>query len=64
MIQLTDSALDAVRNAIKGAAEPVGGLRIQVEAGGCAGYKYMMGLVDQAEPDDTIIEHRRCVIVC
>ncbi len=56
MIQLTDSALDAVRNAIKGAAEPVGGLRIQVEAGGCAGYKYMMGLVDQAEPDDTIIE--------
>ncbi len=28
-----------------------------VEAGGCAGYKYMMGLVDQADIDDTVIEH-------
>ena len=56
MINLTDSALNAVQNAISGAAEPVGGLRIMVEAGGCAGYKYMMGLVNEAEPDDTVIE--------
>src|SRR5271165_3198338 len=56
MINLTDSALDAVQNAIAGAAEPVGGLRIMVEAGGCAGFKYMMGLVNEAEPDDTVIE--------
>jgi iron-sulfur cluster assembly accessory protein len=27
-----------------------------VEAGGCAGYKYMMGLVNDADPDDTVIE--------
>ena len=57
MINLTDSALNAVRNAISGAGRPVGGLRIMVEAGGCAGYKYMMGLVDQADSDDTVIEH-------
>ena len=57
MINLTDSALNAVRNAISGAGRPVGGLRIMVEAGGCAGYKYMMGLVDQADIDDTVIEH-------
>jgi len=56
MINLTDSALNAVRSALSGAAEPVGGLRIMVEAGGCAGYKYMMGLVRDAEPDDTVIE--------
>jgi iron-sulfur cluster assembly accessory protein len=56
MINLTDSALNAVRNAIAGAADPVGGLRIMVEAGGCAGYKYQMGLVREAEPDDTVIE--------
>jgi iron-sulfur cluster assembly accessory protein len=43
-------------NAISGAAKPVGGLRIMVEAGGCAGYKYMMGLVDDPTPDDTVIE--------
>ena len=43
MINLTDSALNAVRSAIAGAVEPVGGLRIMVETGGCAGYKYVIG---------------------
>lgn len=56
MINLTDSALNAVRSAIQGAAEPAGGLRIMVEAGGCAGYKYMMGLVNAARPEDTVVE--------
>jgi iron-sulfur cluster assembly protein len=56
MISLTNSALNAVRSAISGAPDPVGGLRIMVEAGGCAGYKYMMGLVQDADPDDTVIE--------
>ena len=41
MINLTDSALNAVRNAISTASKPVDGLRIMVEAGGCAGYKYI-----------------------
>ena len=45
MIHLTDSAINAVRNAIKGASEPVQGLRLKVETGGCAGNKYLMGLV-------------------
>lgn len=56
MINLTDSALNAVRNAISTANKPVDGLRIMVEAGGCAGLKYNMGLVNAAEPDDTVIE--------
>lgn len=56
MINFTDSAINAVRSAIQGASAPVGGLRIMVEAGGCAGYKYQMGLVNEAEPDDTVIE--------
>jgi len=56
MINLTDSALDAVRNAISTSPRPVGGLRIMVEAGGCAGYKYILGLVDEVDPDDTVIE--------
>jgi iron-sulfur cluster assembly accessory protein len=56
MINLTDSALNAVRSAISTAAEPVDGLRIMVEAGGCAGLKYNMGLVKEVDPDDTVIE--------
>jgi len=56
MITLTNSALNAVKTAIGAATEPVDGLRIMVETGGCAGYKYLMGLVNEPKPDDTIIE--------
>ncbi len=56
MIHLTESAVNAVRSAISGAGVPLEGLRIAVDAGGCAGFKYMMGLVAQAEPDDAVVE--------
>ncbi|MGA8172662.1 MAG: iron-sulfur cluster assembly accessory protein [Methylocystis sp.] len=56
MIHLTESALNAVQTAISGASDPVDGLRIMVEAGGCAGYQYKMGLVREAGPDDTVIQ--------
>ena len=65
MIVLTDSAVDAVRTAIGNAAAKqaeasTGGLRIQVDAGGCAGYKYMMGLVATPEPDDAVVSTGGC----
>jgi iron-sulfur cluster assembly protein len=56
MIQLTDSALNAVRSAIAGAGQEVEGLRIMVEAGGCAGFKYVMGLVNETNPSDHVFE--------
>jgi iron-sulfur cluster assembly protein len=56
MIELTDSAVNAIRSAIAGSDGPVQGLRIMVEAGGCAGYKYMMGLVSDRQPEDVVIE--------
>jgi iron-sulfur cluster assembly protein len=56
MITLTDNALEAVRSAITGAPQSVEGLRIMVESGGCAGYKYMMGLVAEANPADVVVE--------
>src|SRR5271157_5780404 len=56
MIQLTESAVNAVRSAIVGAKKPVEGLRIMVESGGCAGFKYTMGLVSDIDPADLIIE--------
>ena len=57
MIQLTESAVNAVRSAIAGAKQPVEGLRIMVEAGGCAGFKYLMGLVADVDPADLVVEH-------
>lgn len=56
MIHLTESALQAVRTAMASAKEPASGLRLMVETGGCAGYKYAMGLVPAPAPDDEVVE--------
>jgi len=56
MIELTESAATAIRTAISGAQAPVEGLRIMVQAGGCAGHKYMMGLVQSAQEGDLAFE--------
>ena len=56
MIHLTESAINAVRSAIAGASAPVEGLRIAVDAGGCAGFKYTMGLVAEINPEDLVVE--------
>jgi len=58
MINLTQSAAGALQTAITTSADPVSGLRIFVEAGGCAGYKYMMGLVPEGRPEDVVCEDR------
>lgn len=31
-------------------------MRITVESGGCAGFKYIMGLANETNSDDTVIE--------
>ncbi len=56
MIHLTENAVNAVRTAISRANAPIEGLRLAVDAGGCAGFKYMMGLVAEADPDDVVVE--------
>jgi iron-sulfur cluster assembly accessory protein len=54
MITLTDSAANAMRDAISAAG--VQGLRLGVQPGGCAGMTYRMGLVKDASPDDLVVE--------
>lgn len=56
MITLTDNAATAVRNAITKATNPVTGLRITVEAGGCAGMKYLIGLVAEPKAEDVVVQ--------
>lgn len=55
MINLTANALNAVRGVIS--TSGASGLRITVESGGCAGFKYIMGLANETTSDDTVIEH-------
>ena len=62
MIQLTDNAVAAIKTALARAAENAGpgartaeGLRIMVQTGGCAGFKYMMGLEARTRDGDELV---------
>jgi iron-sulfur cluster assembly accessory protein len=55
MLTLTDKAQKAVSRFIKGAEEPVAGLRISVTGGGCSGRQYAMALEGAPRTDDTLV---------
>ncbi|NRP75513.1 Iron-sulfur cluster insertion protein ErpA [Ensifer psoraleae] len=56
MVTLTDSAIAAIKFAVTQAPEPANGLRIKVEAGGCSGFKYNLGLESEPRDGDAVIE--------
>ncbi|PJR10728.1 iron-sulfur cluster assembly accessory protein [Sinorhizobium meliloti] len=56
MITLTDSAIAAVKFALSRASEPANGLRITVQAGGCSGFRYHLGLDSESRDGDAVIE--------
>ncbi|MBN2907830.1 MAG: iron-sulfur cluster assembly accessory protein [Rhodobacteraceae bacterium] len=56
MIQITQAARDAMATAIQGAGQPIAGLRVMVQSGGCAGLQYTMALELTREADDAVVE--------
>ncbi len=56
MIDLTPEAASAVKSAMSRAGKTEAGLRITVQNGGCAGYKYLIGLDSEPRADDNVIE--------
>lgn len=56
MIVLTPEAASAVKNAMARTGKTEAGLRIMIEAGGCAGYKYSIGLDAEPRSDDAVVE--------
>jgi len=56
MIVLTAEAANAVKDAMTRAGKVEAGLRIMVESGGCAGYKYLIGLDAEPRSDDVVFE--------
>ncbi len=62
MIRLTDNAVAAIKSALSRASErtvatapSAEGLRIMVQTGGCAGFKYLMGLEAATRDGDEVV---------
>lgn len=55
MVTLTEAAVSTLEQVIARAGGAAKGLRLAVTDGGCAGYKYEMGLEAQAGDDDTVL---------
>ncbi|MHB1022649.1 MAG: HesB/IscA family protein [Acidobacteriaceae bacterium] len=62
MIQLTETAAQALRSAIKTTTTPIAGMRLTVQAGGCSGFQYQMGLVESSESGDISCESQGLAI--
>jgi iron-sulfur cluster assembly protein len=56
MIILTEQAGSAVKAAMSRAGKSDGGLRVMVETGGCAGFKYVIGIDSEPRVDDAVVE--------
>ena len=55
MISLTGKAVEAVSRFITSSDKPIAGLRIQVEGGGCSGFKYTMRLEELSSETDQLV---------
>ena len=56
VITLSNSATNRVKEIIASAKEPIVGVRVGVESGGCAGMSYVMEYAKKVNPNDEIIE--------
>ncbi len=56
MISLTDTALSAVKKAISRSGKEGAGFRVKADAGGCAGYKYKIGLDTNVNDGDAVVD--------
>lgn len=52
MIELTPAAHEALKRIIGDAGTPLAGLRVYVEGGGCAGFRYGLSLEQNKSDDD------------
>ena len=57
MINITESATNAVKKFIDGSDKPIEGLRISVQGGGCSGFQYGLALEEKLVEGDVVIDH-------
>lgn len=62
-ILLTDSAIEAVRNAIKAEGQPGDSLRVSVVGGGCSGYQYNLDFEKETRMGDLTLTYGDVTVV-
>ena len=58
VITLSDKAAERVKEIMTQAKEPIIGVRVGVESGGCAGMSYVMEYTKTSNPSDEVIEDK------
>ena len=58
VMRLSDAAADRLREIMDQSEQPVAGLRVGIEKGGCAGMSYTMEYAEAAGAHDEIIEEK------
>jgi len=56
MLQLTDKAVDKVKNLLRDENKPGYGLRVAVQGGGCSGFQYGLTWENEQKPNDSVLE--------
>ncbi len=56
VVSLTDAAAQRVKEIIAASEQPIAGLRLGIEKGGCAGMSYKMDYVADPDPKDDVVE--------
>ncbi len=56
MIQLTEQAVNRVKEVIAAGSESFTGIRVAVVGGGCSGFQYTMNLEREEQQGDQIVE--------
>lgn len=56
MLTLTENAAAAVKQAITRSGKDGAGFRVMIQEGGCAGFKYLIGLDPAPREDDIVME--------
>lgn len=56
MVNLTDLALNKVKEVIAEQPEPFAGIRVAIVGGGCSGFQYAMNLERESREGDRVLE--------
>ena len=57
-IRLTDAAAERIKYVMANAAQPIVGVRVGVQNGGCAGMAYTMEYAEDVRPADEVVEDK------